>query len=75
MLTKQELLQVVNYNPGGCLCGHGESCSVCSRGDSAREFERLARRAALELLEMMGVRLKKSTLGLWSGTVYSIDED
>jgi len=57
-LTDQQLVDLANYDPGGCLCGHFESCSVCSRSDKTREFEKTAQLAALELLRERGVALE-----------------
>lgn len=58
-MTNEELLTVANYNPGGCLCGHFESCPVCSRGDRERTFEHLAKQAAIELLKARGIELEE----------------
>ncbi len=58
-LTNEELIKVANYDPGGCLCGHFESCSVCTRSDRTREFEVLASWAALELLARRGVQVRE----------------
>jgi hypothetical protein len=72
--TNEELLKVANYYVGGCLCGHFESCSVCSRSQATRQFEDLAKQTAVELLRVRGVELEKKTAGLWSGTEYRIKE-
>lgn len=32
---KRDLLEIINQNPvGACLCGHGESCDICSPSES-----------------------------------------
>lgn len=72
--TNAEVLKVANYYAGGCLCGHFESCNVCSRGEASREFERVARQAAVELLRVRGVELEEVSTGLWSGVQYSIKD-
>lgn len=71
-LTNEQVLTVVNYDPGGCLCGHGESCWVCSRSDKAREFENLARLAARRLLIRRGVKLYKKPSDTYGGMTYYI---
>lgn len=59
MLTNQQLLDLVNYYPGGCLCGHFESCSVCSRTQGQRTLEQNARISALEVLKYRGVNIEE----------------
>lgn len=54
-MTKPELDSIINYNAGMCLCGHFESCSVCSRPEHTRKFERLAVRAAKQLRDTQDV--------------------
>ena len=54
-LTNEELLALANYDAGPCMCGHFESCAVCSRSESTRKMERIAKRTALELLAKRGV--------------------
>jgi hypothetical protein len=56
--TNTELLAIINYSPGLCLCGHGESCGVCSRSDKTREFEHIAKELAKRELKRRGVVLK-----------------
>ena len=38
-MTNQECKQILDA-VGTCLCGHGESCGVCSRSDAQRAIER-----------------------------------
>ena len=59
-LTNEELLALANYDAGPCLCGHFESCAVCSRPQSVRDMERIAKCAALELLVIRGVGATKT---------------
>lgn len=54
------LLEIVNYDPGGCLCGHGESCEVCLRSNDTRRAERRRKQVALKILRASGVRLRHS---------------
>jgi hypothetical protein len=49
-LTRSELQTIIAYDAGRCLCGHGELCEVCGRSLKLREFEKLSKRAAQELL-------------------------
>lgn len=49
-LTKKQLQEIIDYSPGGCLCGHGEKCEVCSRSEETRVFEKNAKQAAKELI-------------------------
>ena len=36
---KERPFKLADIVPSGCLCGHFESCSVCSRGDYRRKLE------------------------------------
>lgn len=58
-MTAKDILAVLNYDAGMCLCGHNESCSVCSRNASALTFELLAKRAAAQLAKKQGLKLKR----------------
>ena len=53
------LLDIVNYDPGMCLCGHNESCEVCSRTSATREAEQRRKTTALRILRDSGVRLRR----------------
>ena len=53
------LLDLVNYDPGLCLCGHFESCAVCSRSQQERDRERRNKQEALKALRGAGVRLRR----------------
>jgi hypothetical protein len=53
------LLEIVNHDPGGCLCGHAESCEVCSRSQGTRRAERSRKETALRILRASGVKLKR----------------
>jgi hypothetical protein len=70
-LTDEELLAIVNYNPGGCLCGHFETCSVCSRSSETRQLELNAKFAAFELLEARGVKLRDTQKRGYANIPYS----
>ncbi len=52
-LTMSQLADIIlAYEPGGCLCGHFESCGVCSRPDSTRIMEVLSTRLARLVKEL-----------------------
>lgn len=59
-LSNWELMEIVNFYAGGCLCGHFERCSVCSRSSAEREFETRAKMAAMELLALRSVEIEKT---------------
>jgi hypothetical protein len=46
----EQLKEVIEFYPGGCMCGHGESCGVCSRSQGTRTQEAMAREMAIYLL-------------------------
>jgi len=58
--TNQELIAIANYDAGMCLCGHGETCSVCSRSRATRNFEDISRELALSELLRRGVSLRRN---------------
>ena len=75
-LTDQQLLDMANYYAGGCLCGHFESCEVCSRSEKVRTLEQSAKWAALELLDARGVPVFEDREdGDWGRKVYVIKEN
>ena len=77
ILSNEDLLAMANYRPSGCLCGHGESCWVCSRPESTRILEKRAKFAALELLQRRGVKLHEEERKGYANlpyTVYSIEK-
>ena len=76
MLTVKQVLEVINFNPGSCLCTMRESCSVCSRSSKTREFERNAQLAAISLLEHVGIELvKEEPEFLTWPTVYRLKDE
>lgn len=71
-LTDKQVLALANYHPGTCLCGHGETCPVCSRSSAAREFEADARKLALETLSAQGIQVHEEKKFGYANIPYSV---
>jgi len=62
-MKREDLEFVTYYSAGMCLCGQGESCSVCERDQHTRKFEMLAKQAARELLAQVSPEPKPAISG------------
>ena len=72
-MTNKELLDIVNYDSGMCLCGHFETCSVCTRSQATRNQEKRAKLLALETLRSRGIKLRKvPARGVYGRDTYMI---
>lgn len=69
MIKTSQLLYILNYDPI-CLCGHNESCSVCSRSQEDRNYDAMVKELALEVLKHRGIKVESTTK--FGSTTYRI---